>query len=305
MSHIIDGNVAANNLIQNSGFNLRNTLDTVQSRIAILNNKIVKKYKLSSSSSTNSPTTSPTTSMATSPTTSPTTSMATLQMTLPIERLSAPTTDTTPVISPPQIPDSPQLILNGLVNYWTFDGNTDDFSYGVSISGSFDYVTDRKGIANSALDVNFQYAILPNCDRRVLSVSLWVYLTQVVFGWQTIFEVSGLSLTNGFGIFYYLDHSLRFEVDYSDPVNNPVTNSTFTNRWTHIATTFDSPRADLYVNGALNKTSYIDVRYLTSRNCTLGSIDRTWTVSRYVDDVFFYNRVLSGDEVQRIMQINS
>ena len=194
---------------------------------------------------------------------------------------------------------SPSLI-DGIVDYWPFNGNTYDLNTQYTLSGSFEYVADRNGDQNSAINFNGSFAIIPNFfgANFIKSVSLWILVTDNLNASQTIFDINGLSLNIVNGKLQYLDTLLK------DKASKKSIKRIDT-KWTHIATTVDVDSANLYVNGALIWTGAYSSLSVQSNECTFGSIDSSWSLNAYLDDVFFYNRVLSDEEVLNIMKITT
>ena len=194
---------------------------------------------------------------------------------------------------------SPSLI-EGLVDYWDFNGNTYDLNTQYTLPGLFEYVADRNDNQNSAINFNGSFAIIPNCfgASYIKSISLWILVTSNLNESQTIFDINGFSLSIVNGKLQYADTVLK-----DKPSKNAI--KRIDTKWTHIATTVDVDSTNVYVNGDLIWTGSYILKSVQSNECTFGSTDSSWSLNAYLDDVFFYNRALSGEEVLNIMKITT
>ena len=200
---------------------------------------------------------------------------------------------------------SSPFFVNGLIDYWAFNGNAYDLITGLTLSGSFEYGTDRIGTSNSAIYFNDSYAIIPNCDcanSSVSSIAFWILVSNALDA-QIIFDINGLSLRIVNGQLIFFDTVLNVKLPFVDSNKN-----TFSSKWTHLAITFDGESANLYVNGDMaHFVSWNGSSCLSSvqDECTFGSNADSLLLNAYVDEVLFYKRVLSGDEVQGVMEIST
>ena len=352
---LYDAKKSTDNIKQDVGFNLSDTLKTAQNRIVALNNIKIGQSKISfsfttpitstdtytdistdtstssstdtismdsytsASTDTSSTDTLTDTSTSTSTDTSTSTSTDTI-VSASTDSSFLTSSDTSTDTSTDTFTDTStstsidiltstsvrsEVILDGLIGYWGFNGNTLDLVTGLSISGSFEYVNDRNGHENSAINFNTNYAIIPNCaNNNVSSVSLWIFMTQILYGSQTIFDINGWSLRIVNGQFQYGDSTLNYQIK-SYPIQklNILTKNMLVNRWIHVATTIDGGIANLYMDGDLFWTDVYSLALADVNECTLGSFASLLPLNALLDDVFFYNRALSGDEILRIMEI--
>lgn len=210
---------------------------------------------------------------------------------------------------------------NGLVGYWTFDegfGSTVHDSSGHKNSGSLiNSPTWANGIKGNSLSFNGSnqsvfFASLPITQiTNSLSVTLWikpssVSVTQDFIANQFIYPVNGLLLginSNGKLRQYF---GTAIGVGFADgTIGSAISN----NIWTHIAYTWNNSTGSYYINGVLDSTlnsagtSNI-IQYNNGGSASLYIGQDSGANDEYfhgnIDDVRFYNRILSPLEIQQI-----
>ena len=164
------------------------------------------------------------------------------------------------------------------------------------MSGSFGYVTDRRGRANSAINFNGGFAYIPKCANAdtIASLALWIYFYDVTDSQNVI------DLNNDYYTLSMVNDQIRFSVNGE----MYITSSYGVNEWTHIATTLDGSMSYLYVNGDVQWAGPHGIAVImgSSNICSFGWYGYDWNLKAYLDDVFFYNRALTAPEVIIVMQ---
>ena len=191
---------------------------------------------------------------------------------------------------------SSAIINRGLIDYWPFNGNMFDSVTGLTMSGSFGYVTDRRGRANSAINFNGGFAYIPKCGniKKIASIALWINFYDVTDSQNVI------TLNNDYYTLSIVNDRIRFWANGEVF----VTSSYGINQWTHVTTTLDGSMSYLYVNGdvAWSGPHGNVIPMGSSNTCSFGWYGYDWNLKAYLDDVFFYNRALTAPEVIIVMQ---
>ena len=187
-------------------------------------------------------------------------------------------------------------ITDGLINYWSFNGNMYDSISKLTMNGSFSYVNDRNDRANSAIDYNGGYSFIPKCANAntIQTIALWIYVTNGDGNHNLI------DLNNDFYTLSIVNGQIRFWVDGQ----LYVTSSYGTNVWTHIATTLNGTMHYLYKNGEVTWSGPHALAVNYGNVCSFGWYKSGWNLYAYLDDVFFFNRALNESEVITIMNSN-
>jgi hypothetical protein len=188
-----------------------------------------------------------------------------------------------------------------------------DMTQGVNSS----FTKDRYGRNNSALALNGGWAQVPSgvyFDSPEFSISVWVnpllvdsYARAVDFGQNNgmLFNIF-LSLNNGsFNV-------PNANIVYGESKGIPLfkTNQRLvTSTWQLVVVTFNGSLLDLYINESLTARMLINfsLPFLKSfENCFIGksnTIGDGFSYS-YLDDLRFYNKSLSQDEILYLLQEN-
>ena len=187
-------------------------------------------------------------------------------------------------------------ITDGLINFWSFNGNMYDSISKLTMNGSFSYVNDRNDRANSAIDYNGGYSFIPKCANAntIQTIALWIYVTNGDGNHNLI------DLNNDFYTLSIVNGQIRFWVDGQ----LYVTSSYGTNVWTHIATTLNGTMHYLYKNGEVTWSGPHALAVNYGNVCSFGWYKSGWNLYAYLDDVFFFNRALNESEVITIMNSN-
>lgn len=162
-------------------------------------------------------------------------------------------------------------------NYWTNSGK-----YGHAFSGSGD---DYIRVANSA-----------SLNSASFSVEMWVYATSR--------RMQGLaskwSGTHGWRLFM-ANTSGNIEFDAYGEVANIQTPALNANTWYHVVATYDAPSqtAKIYLDGAYKQqATSVDMQNTYAYNLDF-SPSVTNRLAGRLDDIKFYNRALTADEVAK------
>lgn len=186
---------------------------------------------------------------------------------------------------------------NGLVGWWPFSGNANDFSVNAnhgSVSGAT-LTTDRFGVANMAYNfLQYQKITIPHSTSfatiQNLSFSFWVYpvsnsLTLLRKGIYYGVDF-GNNTNTGAGLYlvFFLPNTFS-----SNPL--PI------NTWHHIVVTRDGVNRNIYVNGVLNSTSIYGTNISYNEDVfTIGSWNNE-LINAKIDDIGIWNRALTLKEI--------
>lgn len=202
-------------------------------------------------------------------------------------------------------------LLNCLVAYYPFNGNTNDASgnnnNGIATGGSFS--TDKNGSTNKAYSFNgSDYIRVPNSISlsgigNGFSMSAWVYNEQPESYIVCKATYNGPDMqfriyTDRGGIHFANYHKAA---DFNVTIN-PV------NSWKHIAITCDGVSAKCYINGNLVNTTTLHTDPAVANNGTdmyIGADTHNVTelFTGKLDEIRIYCRELSAGEVQQIYNL--
>ena len=171
---------------------------------------------------------------------------------------------------------------------------------------------DRSGNTNSAysFDGNDDYVEVPSFSALTfneITVSVWVNTVSgninnhriVTFddGVDSDYHHYDIESNSGRGLDVYVDHLEVGEFGWQfEP-----------NKWTHITVTYDGTNVNIFKDGNLTETG---IRTASSRTGTLfiGGVDvpnyqaQVWDGE--IDDIRFYNRVLSAAEIKALYNLS-
>jgi hypothetical protein len=202
---------------------------------------------------------------------------------------------------------SESTITNGLIGWWSFNGNANDVSggnYNGSVTGAT-LTTGQGGQANTAYRFAAaccQYittTALPSLPST-LSISAWVYPIAYPSERAQIVVNSGGGSTNSYYMSLNSDGSLQ---SYWYGTSSPGYHSSGAgtvplNQWSFGTVTWSGSQAKLYVNGVLKATVTTTGGGATSNPILIGSAISSRELNGSLDDIRIYNRVLSLDEIQ-------
>ena len=208
----------------------------------------------------------------------------------------------------------PQLLVqNGLVAYYPFDGDAQDYSGNKNhgtIKGRALMDTSRFRVGHSAISlmgVDSQYVEVPASNSlqnvRNLSITGWFNYETLPSAALRLLSFSGQSQT---------DNEQGYELAYEDNASKLVFRfGSFSfasnrvnikkNQWYHIAGTASNDSLKIYLNGLLiAQTAYIFTPLTFSQKLNIGrkSASITDAFKGKLDDIRLYNRAISADELQ-------
>ncbi len=207
---------------------------------------------------------------------------------------------------------------NGLVGYWSFNGNANDVS-GNGNNGTNNgatLTTDRNGNTNSAYSFNgtSSFINVPNSSSLQfnggITFSVWLNASNIPVGAvnSTSYLMSkGADGGTPYSWISYLDTAeIALRMWNNNNLNNGavVTNSQFsitTNQWYNATFTFDGTNAKAYINGQLKST--VPATYTTFSNIYDLKFGRRHTsglpyfFNGKLDDIGVWNRALTQTEI--------
>lgn len=232
------------------------------------------------------------------------------------------------------------MLGNGLVAWWRFDepsgssvtdsspnGNTGAFSGNVTrvISGHFGAALEfAEGPGNTVLG----YVSVPpsasfNTMTRTITVMAWIYLPNSLAPFTTVAsrQLGDFDHPDQFflGLFHenhkwHVGETVTNEASCYTSHNQPATNDIpLHQNWMHIAGTYDGSFLRQYVNGRLICTLALSMPAIpvdTARPVTIGAEENgpartpVTPFTGRIDEVKFYNRVLSQSEIVLAMNEN-
>ena len=186
------------------------------------------------------------------------------------------------------------------------------------------FCDDRFGNANHALYVygnEYSYINLgsyPELKPKVGTISLWVKIEREVFAGQG-YKANPILLAKSrkeddfyeaYGLYYQLDSkkiSTTCSRDSLSQVGVYSKESIPLFEWQHLAITYDNSHFSFYLNGELQRTAVkkFETHFLDGDSVMIGYTANRKN-SRYmegaVDDIVFYNRVLSPKEIKALYE---
>jgi len=213
----------------------------------------------------------------------------------------------------------------GLVFCLPFNGNANDETgngYNGTVSGAT-LTTDRFGQSNKAYTFNgtSNYIdLIKNIpDLTAFSISFWIKPQSSALPSRFIFFDGNSACGNDVGISSANGNSLFVLADKSGAqlgLTSAQTSLPFSlfNTWYHVVWTCSNSQSKIYINGVLNATfnasgSEVGYHYTPTIGCfndgntTPCGSARSQFFNGGIDDMRFYNRVLSTSEVQRLYNL--
>ena len=208
---------------------------------------------------------------------------------------------------------------NGLVGYWSFNGNANDVS-GNGNNGTNNGATlinDRFGNANSAYELSTLTDNLtvnnvqPAFNNNALSVSLWMKFPTQYNQSSLALVKNGTPYTNGFDVaidqnntaYGVNNYLVVFLVGNGVPVSF-IANQAELGVWSNIVSTYDGSNIKIYLNGILKATqSFNQSMNIPNNNLVIGSWDNPTTPAvrtRQIDDIGIWNRALTQQEITNL-----
>ena len=176
------------------------------------------------------------------------------------------------------------------------------------------FIEDRFGCPNSALALNGGWTQVPSgiyFDSPEFTISVWVYPQQVGRYSRIIDFANGQNVDS---IIFSLANEnnpqdvLAVFQNSTIKINTKSSQNLTFYKWQFIVATFNGSNARLYLNGTLTAESNLSYTLPTlSRNsCFIGKSNwyedgYSWS---YLDDLRFYNKSLSKEEILELMNQN-
>jgi hypothetical protein len=171
------------------------------------------------------------------------------------------------------------------------------------------FVNDRFGNVNSALALNGGWTQVPGgiyFDTLEFTISVWIYPSNVG-DWARVIDFGNGAFTDNIVLSLSFSNNLQpyFEV-YSGSNQNFLTKSfkpITLNQWQFLTATFNGTIARVYLNGTFvaesNIQNYTRPFNLSRSNCYIGksNMPSNGYSSSYVDDLRFYNKILTHEEI--------
>jgi hypothetical protein len=208
--------------------------------------------------------------------------------------------DTIPVVKIDTVPSR-----EGLIGYYTFNGNTDDSSGGYTgIIDRAEPATNRFGDTAGAYQFNGVTSKITITMKTLLKDSLtigaWIFPTAIKT--QHIIRRSP-SPTAPFELGLSGDHAIVFDVDVVGKGKQLRHEGYPINAWTFLVGTYDGKMLKLYIDGVLTDSvalsgpvaDYIDPLIIGSR-LQLASD----TFQGKIDDIVIYSRAITATEVGKL-----
>ena len=204
--------------------------------------------------------------------------------------------------------------LDGYTNYWNFDDKSlvDQMHPSVSLfdTHNISWVTSRRGANDSALYLNNGYIQINTSSvswKGDFTIATWVHVkSQVSCGKLLDCGIKGqnelvinLGSCNGDG--------QSLQVYNNRSVSGLVYNrNRLTTKWQHVAFTFNHGKIVIFTDGVPVASGTTNVKPNVLPNygtCFIGKSqwNNNPNINAYIDDLWMFNRGLSADEVQIVM----
>jgi hypothetical protein len=194
----------------------------------------------------------------------------------------------------------------GLDAWYTFNNNTKDVTGNWLDAKQFPllrtgilYGSDRKGISKAALrlDGNYGVAVVDASQQTNTSISVWVKRSEIS-------STATIVTPNGVGPAIHQSNYAFKGMVFTPSFTPTVTSNAFIDSdWHHLVVTYDGSFVKLYVDGALQGTTFY------SGTCNDAALYyriglTNWVYWKgYVDDLRFYSRTLSASDVQKLFNL--
>jgi hypothetical protein len=170
------------------------------------------------------------------------------------------------------------------------------------------YTSDRFGNANSALALNGGWTQVPSgvyFNSQESTISVWV-LPQQFGSWARIVDFGNGPSSNNIVLTLSFGNSLTPVLACIGSFSATSARNLTLNEWQFLAATFNGTNARIYLNGTL--VADINFQIITpstqsSNSCYIGKSnwpDNGYS-SSYLDDLRFYNKSLTQDEIIELM----
>jgi hypothetical protein len=215
-------------------------------------------------------------------------------------------------------------ITNGLLAYYSFCGNANDMS-GNGRNGTVHGATltaDRFGNSNSAYSFNGTTAYISVADAAPLrlvntdyTISAWIYETSYATSQDAIITKRTTSAQQGYilnvqGTSQLVTRRINYQVAGGSDPRVFSTDTVYLNTWTNVLVTYtaSSHTALIYMNGVLTgmATNILSPLTTTAALWIGGDVSGSpYGFHGKIDDVAFFNRVLSPAEILQMQGDNA
>ena len=205
----------------------------------------------------------------------------------------------------------PSNLTNGLVGYWPFCGNANDVS-GNANNGTVNGATlaaDRFGNANSAYSFDGNDYISTQINRGALGNLMTISAFYKFTGIVNINHSAIIGSSNTIGTDFFIGKN-NFDTNIGVQDGNynhqfVVGSNAFDGNWHNIIYTFENNTGKIYLDGILKNTG----NFSKCKISDLLNIGTEFEGSGYyfygpIDDVGFWNRVLSPTEITQLYNSN-
>jgi len=195
---------------------------------------------------------------------------------------------------------------DGLVGYWSFNGNAnDESSNGNSgtVNGAV-LTIDRFNNENSAyyfdgIDDNIIASPLTSVNEEV-SISLWIKNDNNEGEWNGIITTQP-DTSQGFLFQEYVDGRYDWTVATGTNYVDLFSNSAISDQWDHFVTVINDNGMRIYINGVLDASRDLGSYNLYSTaNLCIGSRYETEWFKGTLDDIGIWNRTLTESEINEL-----
>ena len=198
---------------------------------------------------------------------------------------------------------------SGLINYWAFSGDFNDYVGGANLYGAVNVVftQDQTTNQNSSIYVNNGYLIAPKgvYFSGPITYTLWVNV-KIATNWARFFDFC-FQYYQCSGVYLAIQTNRNLGVHATNGSDFFTSSKSLTlNNWQHIAVTYDGYFARIYLNGTLaNQFSLSnlpsnEIRYsnfIGKSNANAGDA----LLNSEIDELKFFNRALNNTEIYNDM----
>lgn len=196
-------------------------------------------------------------------------------------------------------------LTNGLVAYYPFNGNANDESgneYNGSVYGAI-LTSDKNEKINSAYyfdGINDYLSISNNSDlnSEVFSISFWFYQKSKKSENNFLIDKASVYKKNGWSLYIYDKDKIEF---YGSIMSTTKLNFS-NNEWHHLVVNYENGYVEFFLDDKDRYTSFVGNIINNSTSVYIGCAhnNKTSYFNGKIDEVRFYNRILSKEEVSEL-----
>jgi len=191
------------------------------------------------------------------------------------------------------------IITDGLISYYSLDGNVKDYygNYNGEWVGNEQYDTGKFGKA-AKFDGKSQIIVTPKLNENI-SISMWIYNTQSDPNTRTGAFATGDIEKNTTIRLNFFDGDVVYQngIDGNTDIHFDKTKN-WINKWMHIVAMIDNKKIILYVNGKKVVDSQTKYNFNHKNKIHIGYSQ--WYFNGLIDEVYIFNRALSEDEIKKL-----